>query len=215
MSRDWWQGWLLPSYSHRFAIVSRVAPALLPGYLRLDWAGHVDDSGWQEPIATATTPSARQRGIEEAYRVHGQLLQNFHKSEPSCRALEDLLRLCAKEAIPAALVWMPEATAFRCWYSAATLEQVRGLINGLSRAYGVPVINAREWVDDEQFADCHHLLRGGAQVFTERFGKEVVLPLVGRRQAGMSFAQALGGLDPAMARGAGRENATAKTSTLR
>ena len=42
----------------------------------------------------------------------------------------------------------------------------------------MPVIDARRWVADDGFADAHHLLPGGAADFTNRFGREVLQPLL-------------------------------------
>src|SRR5207237_4423858 len=36
MRASWWEEWPLPWYAHRFAIVSRIAPALLPYQRRMD-----------------------------------------------------------------------------------------------------------------------------------------------------------------------------------
>ena len=42
--------------------------------------------------------------------------------------------------------------------------------NRLSRELAVPVIDARDWVDERLFADGFHLSRAGAAAFTARLG---------------------------------------------
>lgn len=176
--REWWRSWPVPCYSHRFTILSRLAPKLLPMSCRLDWARRVDDCGWSEPIVTTATPESRLRGLANSWQEFGVLLQHFELGAAPCRALRDLLDLCRAEGIPTVLVWMPEGTEFRSWYPPATLAQVRGHLTQLSREYAVPVIDARDWVADGDFSDGQHMLLHGAVVFTERFGREVLLPLL-------------------------------------
>jgi hypothetical protein len=43
--------------------------------------------------------------------------------------------------------------------------------------YGLPVIDAREWMGEEDFIDGHHLLPDGAAAFTRRFGAEALAPV--------------------------------------
>jgi hypothetical protein len=176
--RAWWWGWLVPTHAHRFAILSRLAPVLLPGQVRLDWARDVDASGWREPVVPEVTPEQRRLGLERDAGGHGPVLASFQLGEPSCRAQKDLLRLCQARSIPAALLWMPETAAYRSWYPAAVLAQLRRFLAEVSRDYRAPLIDARAWVGEDGFRDGQHLSRGGATMFTRRFGREV-LPSLG------------------------------------
>ena len=76
--------------------------------------------------------------------------------------------------LPAALVLMPEGSAFRSWYSPPMWAQIQGFLNDLGCEFTAPLINARDWVADEDFYDSHHMFAHGAAVFTERFGPEVL-----------------------------------------
>jgi hypothetical protein len=183
LRRDWWQAWAVPAYAHRFAILSRLAPDLLPGHLRLDWARHLDDCGWQQPLHATVAPEERRRRVLLALQGFAGILRDGSPGEPTSRALGDLLELCRRDGVPAALVWLPEASAFRAWYTADNLKQLQALLNRLSREYAVPLIDARTWVGDDDFADGHHLLPAGAAAFTERLGREVLLPLLAGRGA--------------------------------
>ena len=40
------------------------------------------------------------------------------------------------------------------------------------------MIDAREWVPDVGFSDGHHLLPAGATTFTDRLGREALIPLL-------------------------------------
>jgi hypothetical protein len=91
------------------------------------------------------------------------------------------MHLCRREGVAAAFVLMPEGSEFRGWYSPATLAQLHGFLGGLSREFRAPIIDAREWVPDDGFADSHHLVLHGATAFTERLGEQALLPLVRQR----------------------------------
>jgi hypothetical protein len=47
----------------------------------------------------------------------------------------------------------------------------------------VPVVDARTWLDDDDFTDSHHPLQRGAEKFTRRLGRELLEPLVQGRLA--------------------------------
>jgi hypothetical protein len=38
------------------------------------------------------------------------------------------------------------------------------------------VIDAREWLPDEQFRDSHHMFTAGAEAFTDRLTRDVIVP---------------------------------------
>jgi hypothetical protein len=48
----------------------------------------------------------------------------------------------------------------------------------LTRKYGTPVINARDWLGEDDFLDSHHLLVEAAGKFTHRLAEEALLPLL-------------------------------------
>ena len=92
------------------------------------------------------------------------------------QALSELLSLAQEERIATALVLMPEGPVLRSCYPPQTWQRVHASLEGLGRQFGYPLINAREWVAEEDFSDSHHLLPSGATLFTERLGRELVLP---------------------------------------
>jgi hypothetical protein len=73
---------------------------------------------------------------------------------------------------------MPEGKAFRRLYPPEAWSQIESLTLALSREFEAPVINAREWMRDDDFSDAHHLLDEGAARFTDRLGREGVQPLL-------------------------------------
>jgi hypothetical protein len=87
-----------------------------------------------------------------------------------------MLVLCAAEHLPIALLLMPESSDFRGWHSDDTSAQVNAFLGELRLAHDVPVIDARQWIADSRFSDGHHLLKPGARQFTQRLGREWLLP---------------------------------------
>jgi hypothetical protein len=170
---DWWRSWLAPGYAHRTKLLRS-----LQGY----WERRIDGSGWhEESLAWAVSDAERRQGIEQARHEHGDVLKDFRLGGASCLALRDLLESCRRDGVPAALLWMPEGTAFRALYGGGAEGQVEAFLAGLGREQGAPLLDARRWVADEDFADCHHLAGRGAAAFSDRFGREALLPLLRQR----------------------------------
>jgi hypothetical protein len=175
LQRGWWLAWSVPWYAHRYAILSRLAPAWLPFQLREDTWQHVDNSGSPAPYGgPELAPEGRVQATEGVRRQYAPYLSRFQLGAPACQALVDLLGRCRTDKIPAALVLMPEGTAFRSLYSSDAWLQIEGFLETLHREFGVPVIDARGWVADDGFSDSHHLLPDAALVFSARLGDEAV-----------------------------------------
>src|SRR5262249_47188773 len=111
--RQWQQNCLAPLLAHRQRSLSYAAPWLLRKADRLDstWAGQDGWGGQVTPPLAAHDPerfaraAARDRGA-----FHG-LLTPFRVKPPADRALRELLALCRRQGIEAALLFMPEARA--------------------------------------------------------------------------------------------------------
>ncbi len=128
---------------------------------------------WRE-ISEGATPAERRELTADARRRYFRKLQNFRVAAGADRALRDLLRLCRGQGIGVVLFLMPEASEFRDWYPPAAERRLSDYLDCLRRDYGTAIIDARGWIADDDFWDSHHLLRGGAVAFTERFGAEVL-----------------------------------------
>lgn len=179
---DWLSTRVAPWFSHRFCLLHHLQARLgrwLPGGgdRPEDTVWNVDGSGWLalRPIAD---PDSSARALAYERDRHAPGLQAFHVNGQADQALRALLQLCRREQIQAVLVLMPEGTVYWDWYAPATRAQVDAYMSLLGRTYAVPVVDARDWVPDEGFRDAHHLLPGGAAVFTERFGRKVFWPLL-------------------------------------
>jgi hypothetical protein len=178
LRRNWRWSCLRPWYAHRLAIVSRVAPSLLSWRERQDGFRNLDASGWGEPPVPLLTPENRRVALEQARHEYARNLASYQLGGPSCDALRDLLSLCRHEGIPVALVWMPESTTFRSWYPPPAQAQITAFLAEVSGGYGAPLVDAREWVADDDFIDGHHLLPHGSVTFSERLSREALVPLL-------------------------------------
>jgi hypothetical protein len=182
MQAAWWRAWPIPWYAHRETILDRALPVLVPYQARRDWLYQIDGSGWVAGPTRRPTPEQYKAAVLRAQGEYAPYFRGSWLRNTACRALQELLELCREHGVAAALVLMPEGTEFRRWYPAGKWRRMESYLEGVSRTYRVPVINAREWVADEDFSDAHHLLLHGAEVFTDRLNREVVLPMFENRR---------------------------------
>ena len=130
-----------------------------------------DEWGWRFPEALAAGECAKRLCL--SHEQYAATLARLRPGRGPCQALRDLLGRCRREGIAVALVAMPEASAFRNWYSRRGRAESRRLLAELHRTYGVEVIDANRWLPDGDFADGHHLLAAGADRFTRRLIGEI------------------------------------------
>jgi hypothetical protein len=181
---EWWQGLVVPAFSHRYAILACTLPQFLPGRVPFDSLRRIDSWGVGE-LPGKPTPEGYEHNVKLMLANYRPSLTDFRLGGPACEGLRDLLELCRREHVRPMLVLMPEGRPFRALYSADTWAQIETFLTGLSREFDAPLVNAREWVPDEYFTDSHHLLPGGAARFTQRLGRDHIAPLLtGTRTAG-------------------------------
>jgi hypothetical protein len=188
LRKEWWLANLAPSYGHRYSIVSRVCAPYLSYRYRQDGFRDIDDSGWVEPPERRNPAAVRERALQGAREEYHSYLKDFRLGEVGGGAIREQLELCRREGISAGLVLMPEGTEFRSWYQAADWQAIEGFLTEVCQEYNVPVINAREWLPEEDFIDSHHMLPSGAERFTERLGREALVPLLLKRQGSRAAA---------------------------
>lgn len=177
-----WREWLFPWHAHRSALLARQMPRWNTNPAHLDHRGLTDARGWAEPLEEASTPETLAEGLRWSWKQYAPYLSQFHLGGPGPQALRDLLQIGRDHAIPIALVWMPESSQFRRWYTPQALEQLQKFFDRLQVEFGCPMIDASEWVTDSGFADGHHLLRSGSRNFTDRLRRELSPWLSANRQ---------------------------------
>jgi hypothetical protein len=107
---------------------------------------------------------------QEKYRRE---IRSMVVSPGADRALRALLSRCRDRGIRPVLLLAPEAPSFRAAYDPAGWDRVEGYLKELAKEHGAPLIDARAWLEEDDFFDSHHPMRAGAEAFTRRLAKEV------------------------------------------
>jgi hypothetical protein len=128
---------------------------------------------WGCRIPEPLTPAERARRWQIT-RQYIPSLKRFKLGSKPAQAMRDLLARCRQEQIPVALVLAPESQEFRSWYTPQGRAALDAFLVEVKASYGVEVIDASAWVeDDDDFMDGHHLHDSGATKFTTRLLVEV------------------------------------------
>jgi hypothetical protein len=176
---NWVTAHLAPCFSSRLVLMNRIAPTWLPGDCRQEYIWtNVDAYGWMDCHFKPDDPAAYARRLARVHREYAMHFTGFRVSPVPDGSLRELLDLCRREGIPVTLFTMPESSDFRSWYAPAVRAEVDDYLSGLTRQYGVALIDTRCWLSDAAFYDGHHLHTDGARIFSERFAREVLGPLL-------------------------------------
>lgn len=171
---------MTPTYVHRHNLMRSTLP---------EWDAGDPRQPWQritlEPLGGAARWCvAQSTSLEESIRLthfarslYSDLLSQFHIDPMSDQALRETLELCRRERIEAVLLLSPESSEFRGWYPPHAKKRLMEYCAVLDRDFGVPTVDATEWLADGDFVDGHHVLLSGANAFTERLWREVLAPL--------------------------------------
>ena len=155
----WIQSQAAPWYVNRFFLLSHFAPDWLPLNLRTNDWHKIDGNGFHYGVFPVLLDEfTRQQQIASAEKQYAAALQDFSISDKSDQAMHELLDLCHDQHIPALLYLMPEGERFRSWYPPAAREKIRYYLQGVTEEYGTPIVDARTWFHEGDFADSHHLL---------------------------------------------------------
>lgn len=141
-------------------------------------AGALDAHGWQPFFEHGITPRQRAVFLDIAQKQYRTAFGDFHLAMRSVDSLGQLLDLTRRHGIPTTLVLMPEGTPFQALYPETMRRELDRFLAAFSRAHGVGLLDARDWLEDDAFWDSHHQLPAGATRFTERFVREGIAPLL-------------------------------------
>jgi hypothetical protein len=144
----------------------------------------LDRQGGCSCLVPEINDSERERQRMLCWSQWSWLREERQVCHDSDRATRALLDLCRRERIRVALVLSPESRDFQDLYSPEGRAALDRYVADLREEYGVPVIDARDWLADRAFMDGHHVLMPGADAFTLRLGRDVLQPLVEGNLAG-------------------------------
>lgn len=165
----WRESVYAPWYSLRCQLVGRVAPSWLPWNHRYDWGRKTDEFGWATPPRQSVTDDERAEHLAKAHKEYATTLARLNPHGRPLLALRRIVDTCRERGIPVVLVLMPEATTFRAMYPAGLDEKIDTELKSL----GVPLIDARGWLADDDFYDGHHPFTAGAEKFTDELAKRL------------------------------------------
>jgi hypothetical protein len=165
----WRESVYAPWYSLRCQVVGRVAPSWLPWNHRYDWGRKTDSHGWATPPRQSVTDDERAEHVAKAHTEYAATLAGLNPQGRPLDALKRIVETCRERGVPVVLVLMPEATTFRAMYPVGLDERIGAELAALA----VPLIDARNWLDDADFYDGHHPFTRGAERFTDELAKSL------------------------------------------
>jgi hypothetical protein len=167
---EWVVARLAPAHVYRRALHGWLQTQMLPPEQRRPVPYEHDPWGCRRP--GRLTLKERVSCVTMA-RDYIPSLNHFRLGAGPVRALHDLLKCCRCEGIAVVLVLMPESSEFRSWYRPESLETINRLLEEMRSTWGVPVVDARQWLADRDFTDGHHPEESGACIFTTRLLAEM------------------------------------------
>ncbi len=169
----WHVGPALPLRTHRQNAWNQLLPGGVPRAKRIDGLWSRIDPWGRLADRDSVTDAERVtlRDVHAGY--YRPLFTEYEVSEVADRALRQLLRECADAGIPVALLLMPDSLAFVEWVPPEARSLAADHERRLRAETGVPVIDARGWIDAAQLPDRIHLLTPGAAEFTRRLRAEL------------------------------------------
>ncbi|MGL4420249.1 MAG: DUF1574 family protein [Gemmataceae bacterium] len=155
---------LNPVHVLRQPLLGRLAPSWLPWHQRYDASRSTDPHGWSSFPRDQITPEELAFGRGRAAEEYAAVLGAWQLNPATQTAWADLLQIARGRGIPVVFLWMPEGPSFQAHYNPTVRPALLKIIHDL----GAPLIDARDWVPEELTTDGHHLLRPGAERFTEK-----------------------------------------------
>jgi hypothetical protein len=164
-----------PLWAARERLLVQVFPKWLRNDRRMDWMwDEVDAWGWKPGFDYPPGPTPeRARMLAACGEIYRPLFADYRISPSADRALRAAIGVAQQNGAKVGLLYLPESTEFRSWYSPRAAQLAREHLAAMTRDLGVPVINAREWMDDGLLVDGFHLSRRGAAEFTRMLGPAI------------------------------------------
>jgi hypothetical protein len=179
LRREWVVTQLLPWYNHRDYLLSYLSRQWLPRDERLDlrWQ-NVDGWGWQWVPGHTEGYATNLRRLAATREACADTFRHYAISDVTRRALLEMVALCRAQGTRIAFLRMPESQVFQSWCPPEVTRRADEFLGVLAREQGVPIIDARNWVAEDEFSDGHHLTPRGADAFMKVFEREALQPML-------------------------------------
>lgn len=135
--------------------------------------------GWKVFDQQPPTKELREKRLDAQRHMIGKNLKNLHARPGALKALADSMTLCRDNGIELILLRTPEGPIVQSWYDPEKLAAFDRWIEDLAKQNDVRIVDARDWLAEDDFKDSHHPTRAGAEKFTERLIREMT-PTLGR-----------------------------------
>jgi hypothetical protein len=129
--------------------------------------------GGLQSVEEDVSPAEREKRLAIAHKNNAEYLSKLTVRPGADRAFRDTIRDAQTHAIRVVLLRSPEGPTFRSWYNPDAREKFDAYIANVAHEFGVPILDARLWLDEDDFYDSHHTLKRGTAKFTSRFGREM------------------------------------------
>jgi hypothetical protein len=171
--RSWMLSRLAPAFCFQAELRRAARIDLVPNPGRLTTR---DDYGFNAFIRTVHIPTEEARGRTEFWlEAYRSALENEECSESLLRAVRDLFALCREERLRTRLVLPPLCGKVLQWAPGPMQRRCAELAK-IADEFGMPTIDARNWVDDDDFADGVHMQALGAERYSDRFRRDALVP---------------------------------------
>jgi hypothetical protein len=158
---------LFPIYYDRLELVTAMSPALLPRYTTRRHP--YDIYGGVGVRSTRPSPG----GLAEQRRTFAPYFRDYRLGDRQQKALQETLAKCRAVGVPAALLLTPEGPEFQRWYRPGDRSRVLHFLAQRSASEDVPLIDASDWLAENDFVDSHHMHSGGARKFSRRLAEKI------------------------------------------
>lgn len=129
-------------------------------------------------VRAAVDPALKARLMAAQERNFGFRLKDLTVSEGNDRAIRDSVQMLREQGTQVRFLLSPEQEEFTRMYGPGKQAWFESYVHALAADLHVPLTDARDWLEPDDFEDGHHALQRGRTRFTARFQQEVIAPMI-------------------------------------
>jgi hypothetical protein len=169
---------LFQLHRNRTDFLRTVAPSSAEPACACQELGPLGGSCVGEVLFASATPEETRRRTEGSRAGYQPHLDPLVLADNQIRAVDTILRYARADGTKAVLIRTPESSDYRSWYGPTAEATMAAFVDERRARNKVPVVDARCWLPDEDFADGHHVFLAGADRFTRLLAERVLEPLI-------------------------------------